>query len=293
MPVLHLTEQRYSINDGVTAGGSMSEINHDELEHIANLIARLPSQDLRERCRTDEQLNEWQNYKNNQLLLAAGWRAQFIECQGDPIRDALEKQEISKHRHDMLQQKVILYKYQWELIQEANPHVKKLHEAIYTRLSQIAKRFAPPRQYPFESALKLFAEILREEVDDSFAWCLEPYYDVPVKKWREATQHLKENIFEKAAADGTYPELKKPEVDKLKNKLVWSKLGFSWLAVTLLACQFVSLRNPSLRKKLSDFYRELAEFSKLGVRASRKVGGFAWIDGKKVSASKAGGVYRK
>jgi hypothetical protein len=104
-------------------GDSMSEISDDELQQIAELIASLPSNALRDRCRTEEQFNEWQNYKKNHLLLAEGWISEFILCQGDPIGDALEKGEISKPRHDLLKQRVTLYKYQWALVKEANKYV--------------------------------------------------------------------------------------------------------------------------------------------------------------------------
>ncbi|MCU0515500.1 MAG: hypothetical protein MUC60_01300 [Oscillatoria sp. Prado101] len=273
----------------------MTEISEDELQQIAEIIASLPSKALLDRCRKEEQINEWHNYRKNHLLLAEGWRAEFILCQGDPIGDALEKGEISKHRHDLLQQRVTLYKYQWALVKEANKYVAELHSAVYTLLRKVARRWLPDRletEYPFQSAFELFAETLREEVDGSLAWCLEPYYEVPVKKWGKATKLLRENI-EKADAGGIYPELKKTEVQNLKNKVVWDKMGFSWLGVTLLVCQFVALRDPQLRKKLTDFNRALAEFCKVGVRASRKVAGFAWNKGKTVPASKAGGIYRE
>jgi hypothetical protein len=314
----------------------MSQNIPDELEKIGQLIASLPSKDLLQRCQTEAQRNEWQNYKKNQLLLAEAWKAEFILGQGDPIHDALTKQEISKHRHDMLQAKVLLYKQQWELIKAANQYVEQWHNTIYELLSKVAKKLLPRRfpsrpplsspnpsyppltppsegggqrnkfliksnqsvsggvgKYPFDSAFDLFAEIIREEVNGTFSWCLEPYYEVPVKKWREATKWLIKNSFEKVQADGTYPELKPPEVTKLKNKLVWNKLGFSWLGVTLLVCQFVAMRDRTLAKKLIAYNWQLAEYAKVGVTASGKVGGFAWKKGKIMPASKAGGIYHK
>lgn len=281
----------------------MTKTSPDELEKIEQFIASLPSHDLLERCQTEEQRHEWHNYKTNQLLLAEAWKAEFILGQGDPIHDALAKQEISKHRHDMLQEKVLLYKSQWDLIKAADRYVEQWHNTIYELLSKVAKKLLPRRsnqssddgvvKYPFDSAFDLFAEILREEVDGSFSWCLEPYYEVPVKKWREATTWLRKNSFEKVQADGTYPKLKPPEVTKLKNKLVWDKLGFSWLGVTLLVCQFVALRDRTLAEKLIAYNRQLAEFTKVGVSASRKVGGFAWKKGKIMPADKTGGTYQK
>lgn len=300
----------------------MSEINQtNKLENIAEIIASLPRQELLERCQTEAQKNEWQNYKKNQLLLAKAWEAQFIIGQGDPINDALVNQEISKHRHDMLQEKVILYKCQWELIKAANQYVEKWHNRIYEFLSKVEKKFLPPRspsrpplkgggqknkflirwnqsgddgvvKYPFESAFDLFAEILREEVEGSFSWCLEPYYAVPVKKWREASKLLINNL-EAADNNGVYPELKPTEVENFKNKLVWGKLGFSWLGFTLLVCQFVAMRDRALADKLIAYNRQLVEYTKVGVRASRKVGGFAWNKGEIMSTSKTGGTYHK
>ena len=290
----------------------MSEINQtNKLENIAEIIASLHRQELLERCQTEAQKNEWQNYKKNQLLLAKAWEAQFIIDQGDPINDALENQEISKHRHDMLQEKVTLYKCQWELIKAANQYVEKWYNRIYEFLSKVEKKFLPPKRnhsgddgvgkYPFDSAFDLFAEILREEVEGSFSWCLEPYYEVPVKKWREASKLLINNL-EAADNNGVYPKLKPTEVENFKNKLVWGKLGFSWLGFTLLVCQFVAMRdsakripygNRILAEKLIAYNRQFVEYTKVGVRASRKVGGFAWNKGEIMSTSKTGGTYHK
>ncbi len=131
-----------------------------------------------------------------------------------------------------------------------------------------------------------------EEVDGSFSWCLEPYYAVTVKKWREASKLLRKNL-EKADDNGVYPELKPTELDNLKNQLVWSKLGFSWLGVTLLVCQFVAKSDRALAEKLIAYNRQFVEYTKVGVSASRKVDGFAWNKGKIMPASKTGGTYHK
>ncbi len=139
------------------------------------------------------------------------------------------------------------------------------------------------------------------EVDGSFSWCLEPYYAVTVKKWREASKLLRKNLA-KADANGVYAELKPTEIENFKNKLVWDKLGFSWLGFTLLVCQFVAKSdsaqripygNRALAEKLIAYNRQFVEYTKVGVRASRKVDGFAWNKGKIMPASKTGGTYHK
>ncbi len=124
----------------------MSEISPtNELKNIAELIVSLPSNKLLDRCQTEAQKNEWHNYKNNQLLLAKAWEAEFILGQGDPINDALVKQEISKQRRKMLEAKVQLYKCQWELIKAANQYVENWHNTIYEYISKFKDKFLPPR----------------------------------------------------------------------------------------------------------------------------------------------------
>lgn len=286
----------------------MNKITESKLEKIAQLIATLPSDSLLEKCNTDEQINEWHNLRKTQLLIAECWTAEFVLCKGDPTGNALDRQEISKDKHDMIKQRAILYKHQWELIEEAHKYLEQWHQFIDKQIIQsliknnLAKRFLPIEgdkalrdnfepKYPFQSAFDLFTQTLKEEVDGSFEWCLAPYYEIPVKKWREATKQLRKNI-EQVNAGGTYLELKSPEVEKLKTNIRWDKLGFSWLGMTLFVCQFVALRDASLRKKLMHFNCSFVDYCKIGARASRKVGGFAWNKGKKVFATKAGGVYR-
>jgi hypothetical protein len=147
-------------------------------------------------------------------------------------------------------------------------------------------------KYPFASAFDLFAETLKEEVDGSFSWCLEPYYAVTVKKWGEASKLLRKNIA-KADDNGVYPELKPTKLDNLKNQLVWDKLGFSWLGWTLLVCQFVAMRDRALAEKLVAYNRQLVEYTKVGVTASRQVRGFAWNKGEIMNTSETGGTYHK
>jgi hypothetical protein len=115
---------------------------------------------------------------------------------------------------------------------------------------------------------------------------------VQVKKWREASKLLINNL-EAADNNGVYPELKPTEIENFKNKLVWDKLGFSWLGVTLLVCQSVAMRDRTLAEKLIAYNRQFVEYTKVGVRASRKVDGFAWNKGKIMPASKTGGTYHK
>jgi hypothetical protein len=138
----------------------------------------------------------------------------------------------------------------------------------------------------------LFAETLREETDGCFSWCLESYYDLPIKKWREATKQLSK-ICDQSRQNGIYPKLNAIEAQKLKSHLVWGKVDFSWLGMTLLVCQLTVWNNPLLKSKLVEYNRFLKKYFTLAFTASRKLRGFTWNKGEEIPASQAGGVYRK
>lgn len=279
----------------------MSPMTPDESEKIAQLIASLPSDRLLEQCQTPQQQAEWHNSRMNQQMIADCWRSKFIEKFSDPIADALEQGKISQHKHDLINSRVNLYREQWQLIKIAHPHIQAWHQAIYQQTQKHPiffklwhKFFSPgfKNPYPFASFWELFSQTLEEEVNAPIEWSLEPYYDVPVKKWRTATGLLKEQV-ENLNADGSYQEVKPSTGDKLKNQLVYNKVTFSWLGFTLFVCQFIAVQNPGIRKQSTAFHRALAEYYKMGIRASRAVRGFAWYKGEQVPSTQYGGTYRK
>lgn len=277
-------------------------------EQIAQLIASFPSDHLLQPdLIAEDKINELQQLRNVQLLIAECWRAKFIIGQGDPLVEALDKKEISQHKYELIRLKVNLNTAQWELCKLAGKYVRQAHKIIKEN-SINANSFPKPlspiwhklfkgislKPYPFETAYELFAETLREETDGCFAWGLNyDYYDVPIKKWRQATKQLSQICDKSLQNDGIYPELNAIEAQKLKNHLVWSKVGFSWLGMTLLVCQFAAQNDPSLKRKLAEYNKFLKKYLKLGFTASRKLRGFSWNKGEEIPASQAGGVYRK
>lgn len=284
----------------------MSLKENEMLEQIAQLIASLPSDYLLQPdLMTDAQISEWHQSRNTQHLIAECWRAKFILNQGDPIAEALDRKEISKHKYDLIWLTVNRYKAQCELTQLAEPYLKTAHY-ILTYISLYAEHFPKPiskiwckffknistKKYPFESSYDLFVNSLKEEVDDSFSWCLRPYYTVPIKKWAKGIKQLIK-VFEQEKPEELYAQQTPIEVEKLKSNFGWDKLEFSWMAMTLIVCQFAGLSDPLLRSKLIDYYKLLQESFKLVATISRKLPGFAWISGEEVYASKTGGVYRK
>jgi hypothetical protein len=284
----------------------MNPGNHEINEKIAQLIASLPSDHLLQPdLMTEDQINEWQQLRNVQLLIAECWRAKFIIGQGDPIVEALDKKDISQHKYDLIWLKVKLNNAQWELCEFAGKYVKHAHE----RLQKISKsKYLPKpisqiwhklfreislKTYPFETTYDLFAETLREEIDGCFSWGMESYYDVPIKKWRQATKQLSQICDDKSLQNGIYLELNAIEAQKLKSNLVWSKVDFSWLGMTLLVCQFAARHDQLLQSKLVEYNKSLKKYFTLAFTASRRLRGFTWNKGEEIPASQAGGVYRK
>ncbi|MCT7996916.1 hypothetical protein [Laspinema olomoucense] len=283
----------------------MSPMTPDESEKIAQLIASLPSDRLLEKCQTPQQQAEWHNSRTNQQMIADCWQAKFSgRLLGDPIADALEQGKISPQKHDLINSRVNLYREQWQLIKIAHPHLQAWHQALYQQTQKhprffhvlpfwhklLSPGFKTP--YPFTTPGELFSKTLEEEVNAPIEWSLQAYYVVPVKKWRTATGLLKEQ-FENLNEDGSYPEVKPSTGDKLKNQIVYDKVTFSWLGFTLFVCQFVAVKNPGIRQQYIAFHRTLAEYYKMGIRASRSVRGFAWWKGEQVPTTQHGGTYRK
>lgn len=274
-------------------------------EQIARLIASLPSDYLLQQAKTKDQIEEWHKARKNQLLLAECWKAKFLVKGYYPVEDALNRQEISEPKAELIDRCVNEYKARWELCQVTEKYVKELH-IILQILTDYVDDFPKPsvhlwykffdraslKQYPFQSAYDLFAETLKEDANNSFSVCLEPYYDVPMKKWRQLTKQYAE-LLEQAELDGVYPQLKNAAEQKLKRNMVWQKVGFSWIGMVLLASQLAVKNDPLLEKRLVAYNKSLWEALSLAVKASRNLRGWAWHKGELLCTSPAGGVYRK
>lgn len=283
----------------------MSQTDYKTLEQIAQLIETLPSDELLKQAWTADQRNEWHQSRNTQILLAKCWRAKFITSLSDPIAEALDNKEISKHKHDLINLVVNRYKIQWELVQLAENYVKQGHDFLQFA-SRFSEFFPKPlshlwykffkkislQEYPFKTAYDLFAETLIDETDSNIVESLQHYYEVTFKKWTAGTKQLSK-IYDERMQDGIYPLLKHKEVNQLKKNFGWDKVEFSWIGFTLLICQLKAKDDPAVRRKLDEFYKSFHESTKLAATVSRKVRGFAWKNGEQVYASTTGGVYRK
>jgi hypothetical protein len=274
-------------------------------EQIAQLIASLPSDSLLQQAKTPAQIEEWHKARKTQILLAECWKSKWLVKDYYPLEEAVKRQEISQRKAELMNCCVNEYKARWELCKVAKKYVKKRH-ALLPIWTGYVEHFSKPlahfwynyfyqvslRQYPFQSAYDLFAETLKEDVDGSFSVCLESYYEVPMKKWRQVGKQYTQ-LLAQSKLDGTYPQLKNAEEQRLKRNLVWHKVGFSWIGMVLWTCQFEAKNDSQLRKKLLAYHASLREALSLTVTASRNLHGWAWHKGELFCTDGAGGVYRK
>lgn len=270
------------------------------LEKVARLIENLPQEKWLQHCHTEDQKNEWHQYRKVQVYLANCWRSKLILRHGDPIADALDRKEISQQKYDLIWLTVNEYKARWELIQVAEKYVKNVYNLFQKSYQTIERlplgqKFFPRsvfiNSYPFISDLDLFMETLKEDGEAAFLLCLNSYEEVSIKKGKVTTKQIVE-IIERSEKDGIYPRPNPIEENKIK-KFGWHRFSFSWLGLTLLVCQFAALNDRSLRKKMMEFNKAAVAGLQLAMKASRKVKSFTWIKGKKVPFSNKGGVPRQ
>jgi hypothetical protein len=282
-------------------------LQHDEtLEQIYQLLDSLPSEVLFKPDRmTPDQSNEWHKTRSTQHLIAECWKSKFIIKSGYyPIDEALDRKDISKCKAELIRLSVDELKARWELYQVAEKYVKNAHEFLQY-FTDYAKNFPKPisylwykllhknllKPYPFNSAYDLFAETVKEDVDYPLSISLEKYYEVPIKKWSQASQFFVE-ILGQANSDGVYPKLDGIKEDQFKHYLSWDKVTFSWSGMTLWVCQIEAPNDPLLRERLITYNNTFRNVLIKTVKASRKVRGFKWENGQIVPASGRGGVYR-
>lgn len=182
-------------------------LQHDEtLAQIYQLLDSLPSEVLFQRdLMTPDQINEWHKTRYTQHLIAECWKSKFIKLGYYPIDEALDREDISKCKAELIQLSVEELKARWELHQVAEKHVKNAHNFLQY-FTDYAKNFPKPisiiwykllhkdllKPYPFTSAYDLFAETVKEAVDYSLSISLEKYYAVPIKKWGKASRFFVE-----------------------------------------------------------------------------------------------------
>ncbi|MCD8485689.1 MAG: hypothetical protein LRZ84_02785 [Desertifilum sp.] len=272
------------------------------LKNIAEVMANLPSESLLDKAITSAQKEEWKKVRETQELISEYWISKYVykDINYHPLEDALDCQQISHKKAELIAVYVNEYKARWDLCQVAAKYVEEFHGKLQVWNSN-AQHFPKPvlqiwdkffrcislGKYPFGSPYELFIETLKEDVDGSFSICLEPYYDVPLKKWKQGTKQYIQ-ILDRVIDEGNYPDLLPKQAYNLKKQLVWNKISFSWLGLILFTCHLNTASDPLLRQKFIAHSQVLQEVLRLTVKASFGMSGFAWYKGEILQASGKG-----
>ncbi len=291
----------------------MTQNNVEILEQIAQLLENLPCEQLLQQAKTPDQIEEWHSQRRGNKIIAECWRAKFINHSDAPINQALDRKEIDELRYKGIWHLVKQYKVLWDIVQLAEPYVKKVHSELRDcwELAEINSvplpkefihTFQPiiKKEYSFCSAFELYIAILKEMENTRFLQCFKGYQEISIPKAEKGFKQLRE-IVAQGSRDKLYPSLNPIETKELKNNFSGDEFQISWMSLTIFACQFAEAINSSLKDKLHEFNKLVMEMSELGVTACRKresktwrkPRSFAWKNGRRIYASKNGGVYRE
>lgn len=291
----------------------MTQNQVEILEQIAQLLKNLPSEQLLQQAKTQDQIDEWHSQRKGNQILADCWRAEFISHCDPPINQTLDRKQIDRLKYDGVWLLVKQYKVLWDIVQLAEPYVKQVHSELqdYWELAEINSASLPKefihtfqpiikKEYSFCSAFELYLAILKEMENTRFLQCFKGYQPISIPKAEKGFKQIK-GIVAQGIQDKFYPSLNPIETKKLKNNFSGEDFQMSWMTLTIFACQFAGAINSSLKDKLHEFNKLVMEMSELGVTACRKresktwrkLRSFAWKNGRKIYASKSGGVYRE
>lgn len=242
---------------------------------IVKLLNKLPSSELTSLVQTKEQLDHWLNCRNSQKLVALAWEARFTG-KNDPLKPLLRSRSIDLTTYNLVWYCVDYYEQLWNLVQLAQPDL----EADLKRLGI---------EFPFESALELFAAIISSQINHAFLVCLKPYYEISKGKYENkfclAEKWCKQdiNLIEKGVLKGLLAQ---------HSPVVWD-INLIWLPLMLIICHSkVGKTSSPLKAKLEDYYKAMGRVSKtLATSCRKQEASFAWINGKRVKASRYGGTY--
>jgi hypothetical protein len=281
----------------------MNTQNRETLEKIAELMAHLPSDGLLKSDLTSDQIAEWEKCRKVQLLLAQQWRGRYVSnTPGYPIEEAGDRGEITKRQVKLYLLMVSELWERWQLVQVVEPSFKKWFELVHAEV--VAPDFQAPvsdqlsleplwrmfrGEYPFKSDFDFFAQLIKEEVDDVFAACLEPYYEISAKKCGRVLNTISDFLSTNSQLRDMSPTVFK----KIKDDLGWEKLEFNWWTLMILfCCETSSFVNPLVVERFNKYRDISAKALRVGTTETRYIRSRAWKQGILGYGDGRGGVYR-
>lgn len=249
----------------------------------ARLLAKLPSDSLKQLAKTKDQIRFWHCLRDDNRRASACWYSR-ITGRNDPLALAVKNGELSQWDYNNVWLRVDIVQRLWELIQVAEQVIIK-----ECKSQGIEYPFAKAGDY---SACELFGEIVKTLDDDVFRGCLDPYREV------SASCAGKVAAITRKAASGD--DIKASEYSQFKSLTAQNRPNL-WLDFVLVVCEKVKESNDLVGAKYADFCSattrqtktiEKAASQTRSTKKAPKLPSVAWKDGSLLRASRYGGVYR-
>jgi len=239
-------------------------------KNIAQFLETLPLETLLALTETEEQIQHWLLHRNFQIWVSQCWSA-LHEGKDDPLHIQLQSGDIDAMTYNRVWLTVDYYEKLWELIQISFCYVK----AEFERLELASQP---------KSALELFLEIVKRRANAAFSVCL-GYNEVSAPKFVKECQLISRGY------KGEVSPLKCKQLHK-KQKQEDAKGIKNLMNFTLAICHRKATKSrPALKAKLEAFYTAMLRFNDNEATVRRKVGSFAWKNGRILRTRKEGGIY--
>ena len=199
-------------------------------ERVARFLAKLPSEKLLRVVRADEQIKQWAIQRQDNDWISKCFVARITG--GDPLRPLLNAKEIDKWLYDFLWNSANFYFSLWDLIQFTRDEIKE----YFTKVVGI--------EFPFNSVLDLFLEIVQVEENNKYSLWLKPYHKVSKPDLLEAATLTRKSVWEKTSVK---PNLN--EAAKLDQFLTSYPKNFL-LKVVWGICLHHSKNNEQIKEKV-------------------------------------------
>ena len=249
----------------------------------AKLLAKLPSDSLKQLAQTKAQIRFWYVLRDDNRRASVCWHSR-IAGRNDPLAQALKNGEVSHWDYSKAWFRVDIVQRLWELIQIAEQVIIK-----DCKLERIEYPFAKFGDY---SACELFAEIVRTLDDNVFRGCLDPYREVSAQDAGRVA------AITRRVASGD--DIKASEYSQFKSLTSQNRPNL-WLDRVLAVCEKVKNSNNLVGAKYADFCSAASRQARIiekaatqtrNTKAVPKLPSAAWKDGSLLRASRYGGVYR-
>ncbi len=260
----------------------------DSLEiqkQLAYFIYYLPSEWVKQFADTPARMIYWMHLRGFYMAVSICWQAKILRDKNDLLLQLLDERVIDELHYESARLRANTFQALWDLIQAGEEFIREATLKLGC-------------EYPFVSAHELFCYIIRTHIDNGFNVCRRPYYTVSKKDISDATkirQDLAQIINTTLASKNI---IKKTKIDLSRIKELAARFQKnSWLEFSVGVCAL----KAELRDKLVAYFTAVKqEDEKAAIALSRKRSSktfekphsFTWQNGKMISASKHGGVYR-